>query len=451
MSAQHRQGVTNVSRRNGSATAIIALCLVLTAAFPAPAAAAAAPPKTTMHLPLNQSLLLDSEQRIRRVSIGRPEIADVTVVTPRQLMVTGKSAGRTTLIYWDDEGRPSPVNVEVWDADDKSRSALHRIAPDEKFEIEGTGDTIVLTGRVSTDTARNRIAEGARAYAKNVVNLLDTERVDQVSIQVRVAEVDRTTARELGFGFQSESTLRGSVSPGSAFTPFFGNLRDSDPARVGPNASFSDAVNLFIAKPGLFPKFAGFIRALHDKGAMKTLAEPTLVVANGSEGKFLAGGEFPVVYNAPSGGGSTPTVLYKEFGVRLHFQPRIAGNGEIFLHVAQEVSDLDFNNAVVLSGFRIPALKSRKTETSLQLADGQTFVLAGLIDNKVSKEMARIPLLGDIPVLGALFRSTRFRNSETELMVMVTPKIVRPQEKGSLPQLPTDRMRPEELDPGLLR
>ena len=170
------------------------------------------------------------------------------------------------------------------------------------------------------------------------------------------------------------------------------------------------------------------------------------MVSNGAEGKFLAGGEFPVVYNTGSSGAST-SVVYKEFGVRLNFQPKITPNGEIYLKVAQEVSELDFANAVILSGFRIPALRSRKAESSLQLADGQTFALAGLIDNKISRQVSKVPLLGDIPVLGALFRSTRYQNNETELVILVTPKLVRPLAKGAMASLPTDRVKPEEIRP----
>jgi len=144
-------------------------------------------------------------------------------------------------------------------------------------------------------------------------------------------------------------------------------------------------------------------------------------------------------------------VIYKEFGVRLNFQPKITPNGEIQLKIYQEVSELDFGNAVVLTGFRIPSLKSRKAESSLQLGDGQTFALAGLIDNKISKQVSKIPLLGDIPILGALFRSTRYQKEETELVVMVTPTIVRPFEKGKMPELPTDRMKKEEIDPSVLK
>ncbi len=409
------------------------------------------PPAKQLHVMAHQSVLLDSPFDIKRVSIARPETADVTVVSPRQMMVIGKTFGTTTLVYWSREEVANTVEVVVGINLDLVREDLRKIAPGETFEVTAAGDTLVLTGTVGDNVVQTRLVEGARAHVKNVVNLLRVKKLEQVLLQVRVSEVDRTMAKELGFNLLFEgNTLRGSVSPPNSFSPFFGNLRDAQPADIGPNTTFSDAMNLFVAKPGSFPDFGAFLRVLHDKGGLKTLAEPNLVVANGSVGHFLVGGEFPVIISTSSGGGTSPTVVYKEFGVKLNFEPKISPNGEIFLNVSQEVSELDFANGVILSGFRIPALKSRKAEAGLQLADGQTFVLAGLLDNKVQKQVSKIPLLGDIPILGALFRSTRYSNNETELMVMVTPKIVRPLNKDEIPALPTETMKPEETSPDLI-
>lgn len=437
--------------------AFVLLVAAFGLSYPAGASAAfkqgvAGASATKLHLQANQSYLLDTNLDIRRVSIGKAEIADVTVVTPKQLMVTGKAPGETTLIYWTEAGVPTSVDVNVW-VENGVRKGLEKIVPGEKFEMSGTPETMILTGSVSSETAQRRLVEGAKAYTKNVVDLLAVERVEQVMLQVRVAEVDRNVVKELGFSFWTDGnrTGRGTLSPGNAFTPFFGDVHNAELAKIGPNASFSDAVNLFVAKPGDFPKFAAFVHALNDRGALKVLAEPNLVVSNGAEGKFLAGGEFPVVFNTTSGASAATSVVYKEFGVRLNFQPKIAPNGEIRLKIAQEVSELDFANAVILSGFRIPALRSRKAESSLQLADGQTFALAGLIDNKISRQVSKVPLLGDIPILGALFRSTRYQNNETELVVLVTPRIIRPMEKGAKPVLPTDRVKPEEIDPSVLK
>jgi pilus assembly protein CpaC len=444
-----------VGRRSWLVTAVCVLCLgslIGVSAHALPERETAKADATSISVNANQSVLLDSPVDIKRVSIARPETADVMVVSPRQMVVIGKSAGTTTLVYWSRDEVATSVDVVVKIDLDLVKDDLRKIAPDQDFEVTSAGDTLILTGTVPDNVVQTRLVEGARPYAKGVVNLLKVQKLEQVLLQIRVSEVDRSVAKELGFNFLFEgNTLRGTVSPPNSFNPFFGNLRDIQVKDIGPNTSFSDAMNMFVAKPGLFPDFAVFLRALHDKGGLKILAEPNLVVANGAEGKFLVGGEFPIVFNTTAGGTSSFSVTYKEFGIKLSFQPRISPNGEIFLHVVQEVSELDYANAVILSGFRIPALRSRRAESGLQLGDGQTFVLAGLIDNKVSKEVSKIPLLGDIPILGTLFRSTRYKNDETELMVMVTPKLVRALNSDEIPALPTEKMNPEETSPDMIR
>jgi pilus assembly protein CpaC len=394
----------------------------------------------------NQSVLLDTQYDIKRVSIARPETADVIVVSPRQILLIGKSAGTTTLVYWSQEGTATTVDVVVGVNLDLVKEDLRRIAPNQSFDVTASGDALILTGTVDDNVVQTRLVEGGRAWVKNVVNLIKVRRLEQVLLQVRVSEVDRTLAKELGFNFLfNGNTLNGVLSPPSNFNPLVGTTG------TGPIGTFSDLVNVFVTKPGAVPDFTVFMRALHDKGGLKLLAEPNLVVASGAEGKFLVGGEFPIVYNTAVGGtASSFSIIYKEYGIRLGFQPKISTNGEIFLQVSQEVSELDYANAVILQGFRIPALTIRRADTGLQLADGQTFVLAGLISNKTQKQVSQIPLLGDIPILGALFRSTRFQNNETELMVMVTPKVVRPLTKDEIPVLPSERMNPKELNSDIL-
>lgn len=443
-----------MSIRPWSYAAVWVLCLGFlcgVCAHAAPAKEAAAPPDRTITVKASQSVLLDAPADIKRVSIARPETADVMVVSPRQMMVIGKSAGTTTLVHWSRDEVPTTVEVVVKINVEQVREDLKKIAPDTAFDVSAAGDTLILTGTVPDNVVQTRLLEGARPYAKGVVNLLKVKKLEQVLLQIRVSEVDRSLAKELGFNVLFEgNTLRGAVNPPGSFSPFFGNLRDDQLGNIGPNQTFSDVMNMYVARPGLFPDFAVFLRAMHDKGGLKTLAEPNLVVANGAQGKFLVGGEFPVVFNTSAGGSSSFSVVYKEYGIKLGFQPKISPNGEIFLQVSQEVSELDYANAVVLTGFQIPALKSRRAESALQLGDGQTFVLAGLIDNKVSKQVTKLPLLGDIPILGTLFRSTRFENRETELMVMVTPKIVRPLEKDEIPALPSEKMDPSEVSPKMV-
>jgi pilus assembly protein CpaC len=386
--------------------------------------------------------MVDTPFDIKRVSIARPETADVMVVSPRQLMVIGKTFGTTTLVYWNREEVANTVEVVVGINLDLVREDLRKIAPGQTFDVTAAGDALILTGTVGDNVVQTRLVEGARAYVKNVVNLLRVQKLEQVLLQIRVSEIDRTLAKELGFNFLFRGNLVGGISPPANFNPLGGDT-------LAPLLGLGDQLNAFVTKPGL-QDFAVFLRALDEKGGFKILAEPNLVVANGADGKFLVGGEFPIVINTATGGTAAYSVTYKEFGIRLNFHPRISSNGEIYLNVSQEVSELDYANAVTLQGFRIPALKIRKAESGLQLADGQTFVLAGLLDNKVSKQVSKFPLLGDIPILGALFRSTRYQNNETELMVMVTPKIVRPLNKDEIPTLPSETMKPEELSPDLI-
>ncbi len=441
-------------RRIGVAVILLAICVALPGGLCAsavPDEASAKPQGKSVAVFANQSVLVSSPFRIKRVSIAKPEIADVEVVTPMQMVVIGKSPGTTTLVYWSEAEVPTTMDVVVGIYVEQVRESLQKIAPDAKFDVTASGDTLILTGTVSSETVQTRLVEAAKANAKNVVNLLRVEKLEQVLLQIRVAEVDRSLAKELGFNMLFQPTIdggtyRAALNPPGSFSPLTGTIRDLST----PDGTLSDLSNIFVATPGGTPKFAALVRILHDKGALKTLAEPNLVVASGAEGKFLVGGEFPIVYSTAAAGATSVSVVYKEFGVRLGFQPKIASNGDIYLKLAQEVSQLDFANAVILSGFRIPALKSRKAESSLQLGDGQTFVLAGLINNEISRQVSKFPILGDIPILGALFRSTRFSNDETELMVMVTPKIVRPLNKDEIPSLPTETMKPEETEPSLL-
>jgi len=440
-----------VRRRSWLINVVFLLCLGLLDGVSAYAQAAsdAAPPQVKqLHVLANQSVLLDTPFDIKRVSIARPETADVMVVSSRQMMIIGKTFGTTTLVYWSREEVANTVEVVVGINVDLVREDLRKFAPDQTFEVTAAGDTLILTGTVGDNVVQNRLVEGARAHVKNVVNLLRIQKLEQVLLQVRVSEINRTMAKELGFNYLFiGNTLVGAISPPGNFNPLGGIIGGG--GLVNPASSAGDSLNAFLTKPG-GQDFAVFMHALEDKGGLKTLAEPNLVVANGSVGNFLVGGEFPVVISTSTGAGTSPTVVYKEYGIQLNFQPKISPNGEIFLQVSQVVSELDYPNGVVLSGFRIPALKSRKAESGLQLADGQTFVLAGLLDNKVQKTVSKFPLLGDIPILGALFRSTRYQNNETELMVMVTPKIVRPLSKDEIPTLPSETMKPEDLSPDMI-
>ena len=411
-----------------------------------------APPAQSISVYANQSVLLNTEFNIRRISVAKPETADVLVISPRQLLIIGKMPGTTSLVYWNEEEVPTTTEIIVGINLDTVRKDLEKIAPDETVELTASGNALILTGTVSSNLVQKRVVESAKMYASTVVDLLKVVKLEQVLLQIRVAEVDRSLAKELGFNLLFQPIInggqyRGFVRAPGGFDPVLGSVAGGGSL----DANVSDLTQIFAVTPGDIPKFAGMMRVLHDKGAIKTLSEPNLVVANGDEGKFLVGGEFPVVIASASGSGAAASVEYKEYGISLSFKPNIASNGDIYMKISQEVSELDYANGVAISGFQIPGLRTRKAESGLQLGDGQTFVLAGLIDNKISKKVSKIPLLGDIPILGALFRSSRYTNQETELMVMVTPKIVRPLNKEEIPALPTEMIKPEETSPSLIQ
>lgn len=408
-------------------------------------------PAKSIRVFAHQSALLDTDFIIKRVSIAKPEISDVLVISPRQMLIVGKVQGTTSLVYWNEDDVPTMAEVIVGVNVDRVREDLRKIAPDEEFELTASGQSLILTGTVSSNLVEGRLVESAKQYAQNVVDLLKVVKLEQVLLQIRIAEVDRSLAKELGFSMLFQPVInggqyRGFLNAGDGFNAVTGNVAGGESL----DSAISDLTQLFVVTPGEIPKFAAMVRILHDRGAVKTLAEPNLVVANGDEGKFLVGGEFPVVIASAAGSGAAASVDYKEFGISLAFRPRIVSNGDIYLKLIQEVSELDFANGVSISGFQLPALRTRKAESGLQLADGQTFVLAGLIDNKISKKVTKIPVLGDLPILGVLFRNARYQNEETELMVMVTPKIVRPLNKEEIPALPTEMMEPEETSPSVL-
>ncbi len=405
----------------------------------------------TINVFADQSVLLNTDFNIKRISVAKPEISDVLVISPRQMLVIGKIPGTTSLVYWSDQEIPTTAEITVGIDLDTVREDLRKITPDEAFELTASGGSLILTGTVSSNLVQSRLVESAKLYARTVVDLLKVVKLEQVLLQIRVAEVDRSLAKELGLAMLFQPVIdgkqyRGFLTPAGGFNTFTGNIAGGDSL----DGTISDLTQLFVVAPGAFPKFAAMLRILHDKGAIKTLSEPNIVVANGDEGKFLVGGEFPVVVASAAGTGAAASVTYKEFGIRLTFKPRIVSNGDVYMKISQEVSELDFANGIAISGFQLPALRSRKAESGLQLGDGQTFVLAGLIDNKITRKVTKIPLLGDIPILGTIFRNSRYSNTETELMVMVTPKIVRPLNKEEIPALPTELMKPDETSPSVI-
>jgi pilus assembly protein CpaC len=310
---------------------------------------------------------------------------------------------------------------------------LHQLFPAETIQVAINADAIILSGRVSSTEVMLRAAEVARAAAAkaNVINMMTVPGgagSQQVMLQVRFAEVNRRALTELGASFftgiQGYKNWTGRTTTQQFPAPDFDNEK---------GLVFSDFLNLFLFNNKY--NAGTLIKALKQTGYFQSLAEPNLVAYNGQEASFLAGGEFPIPF-ASGGLTNTVTVVFKEFGVRLKFRPTIAGD-LIRLHVAPEVSSLDFNNGILLEGFRIPAITARRAETEVELRDGQSFAIAGLIDNQAQVDKAALPILGQLPIIGALFQSKADRKERTELLVIVTPHLVRPLNPDEVPPLPT--------------
>jgi len=390
--------------------------------------------------------LLRFQSDITKVVISEPKVADAVVVSPREVMVNAKGLGRTTLVVWETGMEPARYEVLVtkdmaeWDA---FRKQLVDSAG-TPIEVTGTGETIVLTGSVKSADDSKRVAGLAQSRAKNVVNLLQSPpppEPRQILLQVKFAAIDRVALSQIGFNlFSTSDKLLGAVSTGQFTPPRFSELQTGSSA-ASPSVNFSDLLNLFAFRPDL--NFGVTMKALQERNLLQILAEPNLITLEGKDASFLAGGSFPypTITTTPTGGATAPviTVQFKPFGVKLDFTPTVTPQGSIDLKVAPEVSSLDFANAVVLQGYTIPALSQRRAETEVVLKDGESFAIAGLIDNRVIQIIDKVPGLGNIPILGRLFQSRSTQKSTDELLVVITPHFVRPlsaDEKAKLPEMP---------------
>ncbi|MDX1623556.1 MAG: type II and III secretion system protein family protein [Gemmatimonadota bacterium] len=396
----------------------------------------------TVEVAVGKAALVTHPTTLRQVSITDPDVAEAVVVSPREVLLHGRSTGTTSLVLWDREGRRQLRAVEVAVDAEALERHLRRLFPGEEVEVTASGNTFILSGEVDQSSVARRAVTIAEATGATVVDNISVPAPQQILLQVRFAEVNRSAIKQLGLNvvrvdpFNVRGDDEGSISTGQQ-SPFGGQFLDGS----GPDETFSDAVNLFLFEDDW--KVGAFIRALKGQGLFKSLAEPNLLALDGKEASFLAGGEFP--YPVPQGtaaGGQTITIVFKEFGVRLNFLPQITNSGNINLKVAPEVSSLDFASGLSIQGFEIPALRSRRAETEVELRDGQTFAIAGLLDNSITENIDKVPVLGDIPILGALFRSKDLRQNRSELMVLVTPRLVQP--SATPPETPTGE--PERWD-----
>ena len=409
-----------------------------------PPGAAAAPSMPRIVVTAGRSTVLTTEFNVTRIALTNPAVAEATVVAPREILIDGKTAGTISLIVWG-ETRRMQYDLVVEQPIAALQQQLQALFPGENIEVSNNEDATVLSGNVSSTGVMLRAGEIAKAAAtkRSIINMLQVpggSESQQVLLQVRFAEVNRRALREVGVSlFTSGRGLWntwGRLSTQQFTAPGFDDLEstkvgDEITAQSG-EVTFSDFLNIFFLNAKY--DFGAVIRALQSSGHFQSLAEPNLIAYNGQEASFLAGGEFPVPVVQGSTG--TVTVQFKEFGVRLTFTPTIAGD-MIRLKVTPEVSTLDFANGVTLSGFRIPALTTRRAQTDVELRDGQSFAIAGLLDNMSQDDSSAIPLLSKLPIVGNLFKSKAERSAQTELMVLITPRLVRPLNPDEVPPLPT--------------
>jgi pilus assembly protein CpaC len=431
------RGVSTPRRaRSSRATLVRAALFALLASIGMPRPALRAQEPEVLTVARGKSQVISSPTNLERVLIGNPEIADVVAVSARDIVVNGISPGTTTLLFWEAGGPRRTYTVRVTLDAETIGSELSALFPDEDLDVSAVGNTLILTGQ----TQQPGVAERALALAQSIegdATILDHMVVPdrgQVLLRVRVAEVSRSAMQDLGAQITRVDPLNprgddeGVLSTGN--NPPAGNFLNTP---IGPDVTFSDAVNFYLFHDA--SNVTAFIRALREDGNFKSLAEPNLMTIPDETASFLAGGEFP--YPVVQAGSSTGaiTIQFQEFGVRLNFTPTLMNSGAIRLAVEPEVSSLDFTNGLTLAGFQIPALLSRRASTVVEVQDGQTFAIAGLMDNSLAENVRKVPLLGDIPILGALFKSTSFQRNQTELLVLVTPYLVTADMEA--PSLPT--------------
>jgi pilus assembly protein CpaC len=401
-----------------------------------------------LHLLVGRSLVITSPNRIKRVSLADPTIAEAIVVSPTQVVVNGKAPGGVSLIIWDEVGLSQSFEVSV-DIDVLGLSQkIHEVFPAEPVQIETSGSVVMLSGKISSAEVADKILEVVKNSTPKVTSLMQVPApaTIQISLQVQFAQVNRVAMQQLGvnilhqFGSNMPFSLgtQQFAPPGIGTTQSVTSNGSTTTTTTGTNNFLlSDLLNVAIFRPDI--NLAVFIKALQEDNVLEILAEPNLLTESGKEASFLAGGQFPypVLQSVTAGTAGAITIQFKEFGVRLNFVPTVRPDGMIHMKVEPEVSALDFTNALQIQGFLIPALATNRVMSEMDLRDGQSFAVAGLIDNRVIEQFEKIPFIGDIPVLGKLFQSRNLNKSKNELLVVVTPRIVQPIAAGQTVPLPT--------------
>jgi len=377
-----------------------------------------------LRLTVGKSVVIDYPSDIRQISTSSPDIVDASPVTTREILLHGKGLGNATLVVWSKTGERTFYNVTVELNLDSLRKILKDSFPNEQIVPDSSRESLSLNGVVSSKEVADKAVALSTPFAKNVVNNLQLAPAPvekQVLLRVRFAELDRSKAEQYGINWFTQAGQ----------TQFFTSTQQSGigtTTNSGPGAlntlSIASALNIFAFDPKL--NLGAFIQALENESILQILAEPNLMTTNGKEAYFLVGGEFPVPVLQGGGNAGAVTVQFKEFGIRLRFTPVVTNNGTIKLHLAQEVSTLDAADGVTFNGFVIPAVATRRAESDVELGEGQSFVVAGLLDNRDTESFSKLPFLSSIPVLGTLFKSKTTKKSRTDLVLLVTPEVTQP-------------------------
>lgn len=430
------------------AMAVILPVTILVGADRAASGTSGISPPGGLDITLGKSLVVESPVPITRVSVANPAVADTVVLSPRQIYLTGTGVGVTNLTLWQSESEVYKIySINVHPDVSELKEQVYQLFPEETgIRISTSREHVTMSGTVSSAPRLSQVLSVAEAYSPGkVINLLQVGGVQQVMLEVRVAEMSRDLIRRLGINIGyiagggdtwATTTLSGISGLGGLFSA--GSIGKAVPFGYGPTVA--NAVLRFTTGGD---DWTVFFDALKENGLAKILAEPTLVALSGQEASFLAGGEFPVPTPQSLG---TVTISYKKFGVGLGFTPTVLGGNVISMRVAPEVSELDYQNAVVLNGFVVPALTTRRASTVVELRDGQSFAIAGLIKSTVREGLSKYPVLGDLPVLGTLFRSSSFQRNETELIILVTPHLVKPLDAAEQAMPTDDFIEPNDLD-----
>ncbi len=401
-----------------------------------------------LHILVGHSVVIRTDPRLTRVLVGNPAVVTTATTAPNEVVVTATAAGSSSVVLWQ-ENNQSRI-IEVFADLDVSllREAIARSFPGEAIQAEAEEGRVVLTGRAASAAVLDQIGKMAAPFSKDVVNSMQIAgRQKQILLKVRFAEVDRTKLTEFGVNLFSTGAANTFGATGTQqFGPFVGSNVGSIPKNVTPGttpgsslssgstggslfgqpATFgaNDLLNLFLFRSDI--NLGAIIRDLQQRNVLQILAEPELLAANGEPASFLAGGELPYPVVTGIGGQTTISVQFKPFGVKLEFTGNLESDDTIRLKVFPEVSSLDFTNAVTISGFVLPAIATRHAETVVELKDGQSFGIAGLLDQRTTAQFSKVPGIGDVPILGQLFRSRSVNQLKSELVVIITPTIVDP-------------------------